>query len=733
MKKVININFQGRVIPIEETAYEILQKYSESLRRHFAKEDGRDEIIYDIETRISELFSETLKKGVACITDDEVDEVINSMGRPEDFDTESDNVVNEEPQPKQAAASNDATTNTNTTHNESQNNNTQNTSTGKRFYRDENHKVLGGVCSGIGNYFGIDPVIVRILAILFFGALIIPYIVIWIVVPSSATKVIGSPRKRLFRDMDNKMIKGVCAGLAQYFGVSVWIPRLLFLIPFISIAFRFNHWFGGGFPHFFSLSFSPAATVTYIILCILVPVAKTTSDKLEMKGQPVDLNSIKNTVQNDLNDFKDKAERWSKDISGTTKKWGDNISNAAQNFGKKKEDNQEDGPQNFTSENDYSYQQNYAHTSPRTEKRSGVPLVLKIIGYIFLGIIIAPLLIALFGVGIGFMALLPASDFVLKSGWETILSWGTFLFFIWVPIIGIILWFFRLITKSRKGSSTIRGTFIGLWILGWICFFGLFSIVGRDFSRYAYTSPTSFDYQDKGVKTMVVTAFPKDEYNDDANVNDFNEFLRYFGDDSIKIPNVMVKIDQSKDNNYHVESVVYSNGSSKEEATSLASKINYKLEQKDSVLFIPRGFFINRNDKFRNQRIMVKIFVPIGKHIIVKGNGLHRTVDINIGPAGIHKSYWDGSDNYWDADVLYTMTTEGLKPVNDPKDKENQDKTENNNKDTKKETTEQNNSNDGDSDEESKQNKTESDTKTTTTKKFVFTNMASILTHKFSL
>src|SRR3954470_10020644 len=86
MKKVININFQGRVIPIEETAFELLKQYIESLRKYFANEDGRDEIINDIEGRIAELFSDRLKKGSTCITDEDVSAVIASMGRPEDFE-----------------------------------------------------------------------------------------------------------------------------------------------------------------------------------------------------------------------------------------------------------------------------------------------------------------------------------------------------------------------------------------------------------------------------------------------------------------------------------------------------------------------------------------------------------------------------------------------------------------------------------------------------------------------
>src|ERR1700709_674502 len=99
MKKVININFQGRVIPIEETAYEILKQYIESLSQFFANEEGKDEIINDIEGRIAELFSEQLSKGNTCITDNDVQAIINSIGKPEDFDAD----LNENPNTKTGA------------------------------------------------------------------------------------------------------------------------------------------------------------------------------------------------------------------------------------------------------------------------------------------------------------------------------------------------------------------------------------------------------------------------------------------------------------------------------------------------------------------------------------------------------------------------------------------------------------------------------------------------------
>ena len=88
MKKIININLSGRVVPIEDSAYEKLQEYIESLRRYFANEEGRDEIINDIESRIAELMSEKVRKGADSITDADVNEIANSMGRPEDFEGE---------------------------------------------------------------------------------------------------------------------------------------------------------------------------------------------------------------------------------------------------------------------------------------------------------------------------------------------------------------------------------------------------------------------------------------------------------------------------------------------------------------------------------------------------------------------------------------------------------------------------------------------------------------------
>ena len=301
MKQVININFQGRVVPIEVSAYEILKNYIDSLTRHFAAEEGKEEIINDIESRIGELFQERLKDGATCITDDDVNAIIRSMGRPEDFETE-----------EASAAGSQQSTYTNTAEPEA----SFASHKGKRLFRDENHKLLGGVCGGIANYFNIDVVIVRVvfLILLFtFGFGVIPYIILWIAVPSTSSAEIGSLRKKMYRDTDDKWIGGVCSGLAHYFGINVWIPRVLFLIPFLSFVGRWGHWGRmGDFPNFLSLSFSPGAMIVYIILWLVLPEATTTAEKLEMKGEKVDMNSIKNSVMEEMKGVHQRAQKLAK-------------------------------------------------------------------------------------------------------------------------------------------------------------------------------------------------------------------------------------------------------------------------------------------------------------------------------------------------------------------------------------------------------------------------------------
>ena len=591
MKKVININFQGRVVPIEESAYDILKKYVESLTKYFANEDGRDEIINDIESRIAELFAETLKKGSTCITDEDVTRIIESMGRPEDFEDEEAHVKSQLENEQ--------------TKSQQENHNTYSSETRKKLFRDENSKVLGGVCAGVANYFGIDPLIVRILFVIFsfgFGFGFITYLVLWIALPSTASTVIGSQRKRLFRDPFDKIIAGVCSGLAHYFGVNVWIPRLLFLIPFISFIFRLGHWGIWDFPHFLSISFSPGATFIYIILWIVFPEAKSAADILEMKGEKVDLNNIKTTIQNDMEGFRERAQQFGNEVKEKAEQIGKNVASSVN-----------------TTQN--------TETVRRVGRGVGdvIVIIAKSFAYFIIGSILFALVAALFGAGVVFTGYLPHKQFILNNGWEDILAWGTLMFFIWVPFIGLVTWIIRRIARMRGNSKLLRSVFIGLWIIGWVCFIGLIASVRNDFRYSNRPEEQTISLSNAKINSLELKAPPHAKYYSNRSWFKLEPFEN-LDDDTLFIQNTRVRIVKSNTDSFQVTVVKFADGRNRNEADRIAEKINYSIQQIDSSLFLDKG------------------------------------IADNLDVEGWDWRFYEGSkEEHWDHDVEYIQTATGLK------------------------------------------------------------------------
>ena len=185
MKKTLTVNLNNTVYHIDEDAYESLQEYLNLLRNHFSEEEGSDEILDDIEARIAELFKERLKFGMQIITLREVNEIVEIMGHPEDFDRDiADDTIEEQTHPENKQSDEKYEPNTETATNESQK------KIRRRLFRDVENRILGGVSSGIGCYLNIDPVFVRILFIIltFFGGTGIPiYMLLWICIPEART------------------------------------------------------------------------------------------------------------------------------------------------------------------------------------------------------------------------------------------------------------------------------------------------------------------------------------------------------------------------------------------------------------------------------------------------------------------------------------------------------------------------------------------------------------------
>jgi phage shock protein PspC (stress-responsive transcriptional regulator) len=182
MQRIIQINIAGRVIPIEEDAYLALKEYINSLERLFANEEGREEILQDIENRIAELFGIRLQGGAPAIDKTDVQKVTETLGDASEL---HDGASSSKSSSGSYSANAGAQNNYQQYQQWQQYQNKK-----KRLYRNPYDKVVGGVCSGIAAYFDVDPAVVRIIfALMIFGVGIgfLAYIIAWIVVPVART------------------------------------------------------------------------------------------------------------------------------------------------------------------------------------------------------------------------------------------------------------------------------------------------------------------------------------------------------------------------------------------------------------------------------------------------------------------------------------------------------------------------------------------------------------------
>ena len=145
MKITVSINLGGYSFNIDEDAYAELKRYLKNLELHFAGEESSSEILSDIETRMAELFRTKITSYKQVITIEDVRQAISILGTPEDISDNDGSSAHE-----------------------------KFSSPGyHRMYRDTDHRLIGGVCSGMGAYWNIDPVIIRIIfvALAFAGGL----------------------------------------------------------------------------------------------------------------------------------------------------------------------------------------------------------------------------------------------------------------------------------------------------------------------------------------------------------------------------------------------------------------------------------------------------------------------------------------------------------------------------------------------------------------------------------
>jgi phage shock protein PspC (stress-responsive transcriptional regulator) len=186
MKITVSINLGGYSFNIDEDAYAELKRYLRNLELHFAGEESSSEILSDIETRMAELFRTKLTNYKQVINIEDVTQVISVLGTPEDI---SDNEG-----------------------------------------------------------------------------------------PTARDKFSSPGYHRMYRDTDHRVIGGVCSGISAYWNIELWLVRLIFFV----------------------LAMMGVGILIYLILYIVLPEARTTAEKIAMKGNPVNIHNIKDSVKQEF-------------------------------------------------------------------------------------------------------------------------------------------------------------------------------------------------------------------------------------------------------------------------------------------------------------------------------------------------------------------------------------------------------------------------------------------------
>ena len=209
MKKTYNINLSGYGFVIDEDAYEILYDYLTTLQEISTRED-QGETAIDIEVRIAEIFTEEFReKGSRILSRCDVERVIERMGAPEEIMGVEAETVSETP--VEGATACPPPPPTITPH------------PVKRLFRDTSNRILGGVCSGLAWYLHLDPVWVRIIAVVLFfltGSVVaLIYIILWIIIPAAQTPLQRMQMMGMDPSVSNvgKVVTGdYCNPRAQY-------------------------------------------------------------------------------------------------------------------------------------------------------------------------------------------------------------------------------------------------------------------------------------------------------------------------------------------------------------------------------------------------------------------------------------------------------------------------------------------------------------------------------------
>jgi phage shock protein PspC (stress-responsive transcriptional regulator) len=485
------------VFHIDEDAYEKLGRYLSNVKSHFNAEAGSDEILADIEGRIAEMFQEKITASKKVINIEDVKEVIAQLGEPEQMAEPE-----EEPKSKGSKYEEKAQ---------------------KRLYRDPDDKYIAGVSGGLGAFFNIDP---------------------------------------------------------------VWI-RVAFVV------FTFVYGFG---------------PILYIILWIVVPKAKTTAEKLEMRGEKVNISNIEKSIKEELNELKDNIKEFSEETK--------------QHF-KKKEKSKVARERSA---------QAAAGLIQVLAKAAGIILILISFSFIL------ALVSAIYVIPIGFIFTQGVINFSLP---EFLGIFITSMHWVYASLIAIILLvgipvFWMMLAGIQllfdlKTTSRFLGVFtLILWLAAIATLVLGIASGARNFTSHAEGSSTYVLKENAWPNIYIQTNENKlPDYRKIYTSLDFgnNEFYWFKSENKIFAkPRLYIK--QSADDQTVLTVIKESRGFSPSKAGTNYANINYSFSQRDSLLILDPAYYFDKGDGWRNQKVRLELSVPREKTIVLQQN-LKRNFKVN--------------------------------------------------------------------------------------------------------
>lgn len=415
----------------------------------------------------------------------------------------------------------------------------------------------------------------------------------------------GTVKRRLYRNPDDKLLGGVCSGIASYFDIdTVWI-RLAFAFIFFV--------FGSGF-------------LLYILLWIIIPEAKTTAEKLQMRGEPVTISNIEKNVKEEMEQVKGRVS----DLAKDGKKAGTVVGRIFEAIGE--------------------------------VIRFFFILLGKLIAvfFLFIGLIVA------FAAFISLFALIGLPGTHYPAIWnqvfisETHFTMGFIgaVILIGIPFLMLAYAGARMLFNIKKSSRIVGFTALGIWLIGLaICLF-VGVRVAREFSEKESVRREIPLMQPSGNVMYIEMENVKNEekeYDEETKDNWDDDFYLNLNSHEFMSKNIKLDIVKSQTDSFELVEILYARGSSRKAAIENATHISYTFTQMDSLLRLNHHFKLATTEKFRAQKVQLVLKVPVGAKIHLDESLRHFIYDV------------DNVQNVLDYDMIgrtWIMTSKGLDCTN---------------------------------------------------------------------